>query len=294
MNEIYLVKAFSNSSTLGNPAGVCVDASRLTVKQMQSIAVDLGYSESVFVLPSDKADYRTRFFTPKLEVDYCGHATIASYHELFHLPENIGKTLLTQDTSAGIFKIEKSFDGKIMMNQKNPTFLDIEDDYDLLARLLGIPSELISREYPMQVVATNVAKLMVPIIDSEGLRKIKPNYKKLSEYINSQSGKGIYCFTKSIDMKYDFYARFFNPAVGISEDPATGVAAGPLGSYADRYIFKGSKKQLTINQGMWMGKSSEIYAELSDGVKVGGYAVRFGERGYTPGNNNQMKAHRDY
>lgn len=277
MQNISLVKAFSEDSEQGNPAGVCLDASGMSDEQMQSIATELGFSESAFVLPSDVADYKVRFFAVKQEVDYCGHATVATYHQLFELPENKDKTKLSQETKAGIFDIEKSADGKIMMTQKSPQFMGIELDRQKIANLLGIPREGISESLPIQVVATNVAKLMVAITSLEYLKNIKPDIDAIKEYTNSQEGKGLYCFTKSDNDQYDFVARFFNPAVGINEDPATGVAAGPLACYADKYIFAGKNKQIKINQGMWMGKASEIFVELSEGVKVGGYAVAFGE-----------------
>ena len=280
MKEVRLVKAFSDNPEQGNPAGVCLDSSGMSDEQMQSIATKLGFSESAFVLPSEVADYKVRFFAAKQEVDYCGHATVATFHQLFELPENKDKTKLSQETKAGIFDIEKSADGKIMMTQKLPQFMGIELDRQKIADLLGIPLEGISESLPIQVVATNVAKLMVPITSLEYLKNIKPDMGAITDYTNSQEGKGLYCFTKSDSAKYDFVARFFNPAIGIDEDPATGVAAGPLACYADKYIFAGKKKQMKINQGMWMGKPSEIFVDLNEGVKVGGYAERFGEFEY--------------
>jgi PhzF family phenazine biosynthesis protein len=214
------------------------------------------------------------------EVDYCGHATVATYHELFNLPENVSKTSLTQETRAGVFVIEKQGDGMIMMTQNNPVFGPIEEDRLLVAGLLGIADTDINSNLLIQVVTTNVSKLMVPIANVEALKKITPRLDAIADYTNSHDGKGLYCFTKSGVESYDLVARFFNPAVGINEDPATGVAAGPLGCYADKYIYQGEKKQIRINQGMWMGKSSDIFVDLVDGVKVGGYAVRFGDKTY--------------
>lgn len=280
MTKMVLTKAFTQNARLGNPAGICLDASELSDEHMQGIARDLGFSESAFVLPGSGADYRVRFFALKQEVDYCGHATIATYHELFKLPENANKSLLTQDTRAGTFTIEKTLDGMIMMTQKEPQFLSIEMDYDLISLILGINTNGISRSYPVQVVATNVPKLIVPITSMAVLKRMQPNFNALTGYINTHEGKGLYCFVASDDISCDFKARFFNPAVGINEDPATGVAAGPLACYADKYILNGSKKQMQINQGMWMNKPSEIFVNIADGVKVGGYAVRFGESDY--------------
>lgn len=270
------VKAFTKNPKDGNPAGVVVDASSLSDEQMQTIARELGFSESAFVLPSERADYKIRFFTPKQEVDYCGHATLASYHMLFQLPENVGKTSLTQDTKAGVFTVTKNDDGMLLMQQKHPTFLDAEEDKTAIARILGVSEDGIHPSLPVQVVATNVPKLIVPMATVEALQTIQPDYRAMKQYIESHTGNGIYCFTISEHTAHNLAARYFNPAVGINEDPATGTAAGQLACYIDKYFYQGRLKQISINQGMWMGQSSDIYVDLTDGVKVGGYAVDFG------------------
>ncbi len=80
MIKVELVRAFSNEGAGGNPAGgVVFDAGALSEDKMQETAAEVGYSETAFVLPSEDADYRVRFFTPNTEVDLCGHATIATF-----------------------------------------------------------------------------------------------------------------------------------------------------------------------------------------------------------------------
>ncbi|MDO8266127.1 MAG: PhzF family phenazine biosynthesis protein [Candidatus Saccharibacteria bacterium] len=272
--SIKLVKAFSNNPEQGNPAGVCLDASGLSDEQMQDIAAELGFSESAFVFPSDVADYKVRFFTPTEEVGYCGHATVATYFELFNLPENTEKTTLTQDTKAGVFTIEKTSDNKIMMTQRNPEFLETETIEELCSNL-DIEHQVFNQELPIQVVKCNVYELIVPFATPEKLKNFAPESSKIMQHTADKKYHGIYCFAVSEDG--ELYARSFAPEVGIVEDPATGVAAGPLACYADKYIFGGAKKQINISQGMWMGKASSIFVDLSNGVKVGGYATEFGE-----------------
>lgn len=270
-----LVKAFSKDPDLGNPAGVVLDASSLTDEQMQAIATELNFSESAFVLPSHLADYRVRFFTVNQEVSYCGHATVATYTELFGLPENSAKSSLTQETLAGIFTIEKTADGKIMMAQKDPVFGEIVEDRANMCKLLGITVTDLDASLPVQIVQNNVHELIIPCTSAATLKLVKPKLSALAEFTKDKPYHSVYCFARSEDGEHDLLARSFAPALGIDEDPATGVAAGPLACYADKYMYDGKKKQLTINQGMWIGKSSDIYVDLTDGVKVGGYAVRF-------------------
>ncbi len=274
--DIKLVKAFSKNPDFGNPAGVLLDASSLSDEQMQAIAKELNFSESAFVLPSKVADYRVRFFTPSQEVDYCGHATVATYSELFSLPENSGKTSLTQETLAGIFTIEKTPDGKIMMTQKDPVFGGIVEDRSAVCELLRLTTTDLDAALPIQIVQTNVHAFMIPCASAQVLEAIKPDFPALIAFTKDKPYHSVYCFAPSPHGNYDLLARSFAPTVGVDEDPATGVAAGPLACYADKYLYDGQKKQIKINQGMWMGKSSDIYVDLTDGVKVGGYAVSFG------------------
>jgi PhzF family phenazine biosynthesis protein len=114
-------------------------------------------------------------------------------------------------------------------------------------------------------------------VSNEALRKISSNLSRISEYTKNGEAKGIYAFTVDSGTRADFAARSFNPAIGIDEDPATGVAAGPLGAYADKYIFKGTKPNLVVEQGASMGMNSTLLVELGDEIRVGGYAASFGQ-----------------
>lgn len=278
--NIHLVKAFTRDPEHGNPAGVVIDASELNEQEMQQIASDLGYSESAFVLPSKNADYRVRFFSPKQEVDYCGHATVATYYKLFQLKENTGKKRLTQDTKAGIFIIEKTSSGKIVMQQKPPAFTDVQVSREDVAAMLGSTPDMIHPSLPLQIVATNAANLIVPIVTVEALQALKPNMPALTDYAQHNGNRGVYCFTMSEHTEHNLIARYFNPAAGITEDPATGTAAGPLGCYMDKHFYAGRNPHISISQGVWMGEPSDIYVDLTDGVKVGGYAVEFDPQEY--------------
>jgi PhzF family phenazine biosynthesis protein len=278
--QIQLIKAFTSDPELGNPAGVVHDASSLSDEQMQAIAKTLGFSESAFVQSSNKADFRVRFFATKDEVGFCGHATVAACYSLvragllsFGQNDSIS---VTQETKAGIFSVTCYCDGKIMMNQGRPQFGDIETNRPLLAGLLGINQDEIG-ELPAQIVATVGPKLMIPIVSGEALRRIDPNLSQIAEYTKNGHVRGIYAFSVNSGTDSDITARFFNPAIGIDEDPATGVAAGPLGAYADKYIFKGTKSNLVIEQGATLGMSSTLYVEVAGEIKVGGYAASFGE-----------------
>lgn len=278
MNTVFLVKAFSKDKTTGNPAGVVLDADNLSDEQMLNIAAELGFSESAFVSSSDVADFRVRFFSPKQEVDFCGHATIATFHTLVEqgriLVPGADKRTVTQETKAGVLNVTCHADGKIVMNQNAPEFGAIETDRVSIAELLGIKPENIL-DHPIQAVSTGTPKLMIPVDSLKTLQAIQPNLEGIAAY---SKARGFYPFTaETLDPNADFHARQFNPAAGINEDPLTGVAAGALGCYAKKYNLV-AKDQILIEQGYTMNMGGRMIVDVSDGVKVGGYGVVFGEK----------------
>jgi len=114
--KIYHVKAFCNEDKGGNPAGVVLNADWISETEMQTLAKVINYSETAFVLKSDIADYKVKFFTPVSEVDLCGHATIATFHVL-HQENFIEAGHYHQETLAGRLEIEIKESGSIYMGQ---------------------------------------------------------------------------------------------------------------------------------------------------------------------------------
>lgn len=283
--SVQLVKAFTTDKSQGNPAGVVLNADELSDKQMLRIAAELGFSESAFVQYSTKADFRVRFFSVKQEVDFCGHATIATFHALIEQGKIVldGKdqTTLKQETKAGILPVVCHQDNKIVMGQNDPVFGSIESDKSVIAALLNIEPVSLA-DTPIQVVSTGTPKLMIPIASLESVRSIQPDFSGISEYCRAHNIKGFYPFTtKTLRDSSDLYARQFNPLAGIDEDPITGIAAGALGCYADKYGLVKGKQQIIVEQGYDMNMGGEMYVDVSDGVMVGGYAVTYGERTVT-------------
>lgn len=278
--KVELVKAFTKDKNQGNPAGVVLDADGLTEKQMMKISAELGFSESAFVQKSDKADYKVRFFTPTHEFDLCGHATIATFYSLVKSGRIKIKGEckdLTQETKAGILPVTCYKNGLIVMTQSKPKFYDVIDDRKGIAGLLNITKEDIT-ELPMQIVSTGAPKLMIPISSLDALFSIKPDFEGIKKYCKKVGAKGFHCFTsETIDKYSDFHVRQFAPLVGVDEDPITGIAAGALCAYIKHYNLS-DKTKFVIEQGYVMKKAGKIYVDVSDKVKVGGYAVNFGEK----------------
>jgi trans-2,3-dihydro-3-hydroxyanthranilate isomerase len=279
---IFLVKAFTQDKTQGNPAGVVLDADDLLDAQMLKISSDLGFSESAFVQSSSHADYRVRFFSPKQEVSLCGHATIATFHTLVEqgkikIQRNFVR--MTQETQAGVLPVSCYQNGLIVMTQNKPTFGFIEKDKQKIAALLSLPASALLDE-PIQSVSTGVPKLLIPVANLKWLHQIKPDLSGIRQYCRETGTRGFYPFTRETqDPSADFHARQFNPLAGIDEDPITGIAAGALGSYVVQHKLSPNKKFL-VEQGSILDKAGRIFVEIGEAVNVGGYAVGFGIRSF--------------
>ncbi|MEY6602795.1 PhzF family phenazine biosynthesis protein, partial [Listeria monocytogenes] len=121
--SVYVASAFSKNNNGGNKAGVVLNEPTLTTQQKMAIAKQLGYAETAFVTDSKIADYKLEYFTPKEEVDLCGHATIGSFAILMHL-NKLHKNQYTIETNSGVLTITLK-DGTIFMEQNRPNFYDI-------------------------------------------------------------------------------------------------------------------------------------------------------------------------
>ena len=210
--KIILVKAFTTDKSLGNPAGVILNADHLTDIQMQDIASELNFSESVFVLNSEKTDYRMRYFSPIKEVDFCAHATVDACYVISSV-ESI-------ETGTGILKVDVNKNsGLVTLWQKKPVF-GATVDKSLIAPLLGIAVDNISSEAPCQIVSTDVPKLIIPVRSLEILLSMQPNLEDIKQFCVDSGARGFYPFTTEVFIADShFHARQFNPLAGIDEDP---------------------------------------------------------------------------
>lgn len=276
-----LVKAFTKDKDHGNPAGVVFDADKLLDGQKLEVAKMLGFSETAFVVKSKEANFGLRFFSPLQEMELCGHATIAAVYALLkkgkiYLGKEKSKTI-TVETKAGILSVEVNKDGRIVMTQTEPQFWGDTHNKNEVARILGIPTQQLV-DYPIQTVSTGTPKLMIGVDSLKTLFGIKPDMEGIKAYCKEHLVKGFYLFTtETMEEGSDFHARQFNPAAGIDEDPITGVAAGALGAYAVEHKIS-DKKEFMIEQGYCMEKGGKMHVTVDDKVKVGGYAVIFGEK----------------
>lgn len=273
--KIYNIAAFADNKNGGNLAGVVLDSDSFTREEMQNIAKKIGYSETAFVMKSDKADFRVRFFTPVDEVDLCGHATIATYNLLRDL-DYIKKGDYLQETKAGILKI-KVYEDNVYMEQNIPKFMDIVEKKEIIDCFDKMNFDYIG-ESPAQVVSTGLKDIIFSVRDLKTLWALEPNYEKMIELSEKYDVVGIHVFCTETIEGNTAHARDFAPRYGIKEESATGTANGALACYMLKYLDY-NRRNFVIEQGDCMKTPSRIYVELKnhgieiEEVYVGGKAV---------------------
>ncbi|MBU3113693.1 PhzF family phenazine biosynthesis protein [Clostridium lacusfryxellense] len=276
--KAYTVNSFAKSIEGGNPAGVVLNADHLSENDMKKIAGIIGFSETAFVMKSDLADFKVRFFTPKEEVDLCGHATIATFYTL-SMQDYIKIGKYSQETKAGILNVELKEDLLIMMQQNTPSYYEIISKKEIADSLNITLAEMIE-DLPVQIVSTGLRDIIVPIKNIDMLNSINPDFRKVAEISSKYNTIGYHIFTLESLNSSSAYCRNLAPLYGIPEESATGTSNGALACYLFKYgkINNDHTSHIVIEQGYSMKKPSEIVVDLTTQekeileVKVGGKA----------------------
>ena len=278
MVDVYVAVAFSKDAKGGNKAGVVLGRSELTSVQKAAIAKEMGYSETAFVLDSDKADFKLQYFTPTEEVPLCGHATIAAFSTL-KLLNMLDKPDCTIETEAGILNIHIKDDGLILMEQNRPAYLEVLDS-DIFTGC--IERNFIDHRFPIQIVSTGLNDFMLPVDSVEHFEKLSPDFEMIANMSKEKEVVGVHAFTIIKESDVTAICRNFAPLYGIDEESATGTANCALACYLFKYYKQQS--QYVFEQGHNMGDISRIVVNLSyhenviDSVFVGGYGYLLGKR----------------
>ncbi|MCL4118687.1 UNVERIFIED_CONTAM: hypothetical protein GTU68_027631 [Idotea baltica] len=233
--ETYIVDAFTDLPFKGNPAGVCLLNEELTFQNMLSIAKELGLSETAFVLPLPHQNhYAIRYFSPKMEIPLCGHATLAAAKIIFHKKDEVSKIHFINIQNLDL-PVERSGDS-ILMGFPSYQMTPQEAPTTLLVAL-GI-DEVITSAYNEQ---TRI--LMLEIKSNRQLRDLRPDFNQLLE--SHHSINGVVVTAESDELNYDFESRYFWPWSGTNEDPVTGGTHTFLATY---WSIKLRKKKLNSFQ----------------------------------------------
>lgn len=264
--KIYQVDAFTSKKFKGNPAAVCILEDDISDEVMKNIAREMNLSETAFVKPLEKDSvdncnlFSLRWFTPEIEVDLCGHATIATSKVLFD-EFNIKEQYIKYETKSGVLKSKKE-DEKISLDFPIDNPLDFNLTQDIL-EAMGIIS------YSNSIIGEKTRKLVIELKDKKEVVNLKPNFEMLKSLKFKSDIKGI-CVTCRGNEKYDFISRYFNPWAGINEDPVTGSVHTLLANYWSNKLNK-----IEMNAYQVSNRGGEISLKLleNDRVRLSGEAV---------------------
>ncbi len=257
----------------GNQLAVFTDARGLDDATMQRAALEIGFSETVFVLPAaGEGDVRIRIFTPRYELPFAGHPTLGT---AFVLAAPLQLGVLRLETGNGVVPVELERDelGKIVfgrMEQPVPTVTAV-DETDELFRLLGVAGS----QLPVELYDNGSRHIFVALSTEAEVAALTPDMNGLRPFAVT----GINCFAGSGTR---WKTRMFSPDDGIGEDAATGGAAGPLACHLGRHGVVSWGDEIVITQGVEIGRPSTLHARAEGGgglivrVEVGGSAVVIG------------------
>lgn len=288
---IYQIDSFTKEKFKGNPAGVVLNAENMTAEEMQLIARELNNSETAFVFrpdnPQENFDYHIRYFTPTTEVPSCGHATIAALYAKAQ-EDHLDSCTIAIYTQIGILPIHierKDNDYLITMTQGK---FELSPAFDIsitqrIVQSLGLTMNDLDEKCPVQIASTGHSKVMIGIKSNITLNRLVPDLAALTKLSKEIGCNGYFVFTFDTDEKEILTnGRMFAPAIGISEDPVTGNANGPLGGYliqnkiieTDDDIF-----EFTGKQGQAIKRIGEVKVQVSvkdnqpDIIRITGNAV---------------------
>jgi trans-2,3-dihydro-3-hydroxyanthranilate isomerase len=290
-----LVDVFTAKRFGGNQLAVFHDARELAPSEMQSLAREMNFSESTFVTrDTPAAPSRVRIFTPQREIAMAGHPTVGTAWVLAsrgEIPLSEPATEASLELGIGVvpitIEVRAGAPEFVWMAHREPTFGATRRDRARVARALGIGSNDIRHDFPLQSVSTGNPFLFVPIASADALARCAPNGAALRAlFAGDRAVLPVHMFVPPDSPGAPVRARMFAPHTdGIPEDPATGSAAAPLGAYLVEHqvIAAAPAASFTVSQGVEMGRPSEIRVEVARkqtgalGIKIGGQAVIVGE-----------------
>ncbi len=236
--------AFTSTPFAGNPCAVIPEAAGLTDDEMQKIARETNAPETAFIFPSEQADFRVRYYTPRSEIPFAGHPTIATVFLLAQegrVPLVEPVTRLTLEFNIGVLPVEVQVSGgrpvMATMTQQLPTFGKIVSTEETAA-CFGVPLAGLRGGCPVQVVSTGTPFLMVPVANRQVLERLRMDSERLAALLADAGVSAAYVFSLGgYGPLADTHARLMDPK-NPGEDPFTGSAAGAMGAYLVQYALR--------------------------------------------------------
>ncbi|WP_214414838.1 PhzF family phenazine biosynthesis protein [Sphaerisporangium fuscum] len=273
--EVLRYAAFTDDPEGGNPAGVVLDAAGLSDAGMLAVAAEVGYSETAFITRGDEEGraFRVRYFAPAAEVDFCGHATIAT---AVVLGERLGPGRLVFETNAGEVVVDTESEGDRLLatltsvpTRSRPAK---EEEIGRTLAALGWSRDDLDPAFPPHVAFGGVEHLVLAAASRERLARLDYDFEALRSVMTGHGWTTVNLFWRENQER--FHARNPFPVGGVVEDPATGAAAAAFGGYL-RELGTGAA-EFTVLQGVDMGRRSTLKVSIAspDGrTRVSGGAV---------------------
>ena len=284
---IRIVDVFTERPFAGNQLAVVLNAEGISGETMQSVAREMNFSETTFVLPPAKTDHtaQVRIFTPAAELPFAGHPTVGTAWVLWKEGMVKGGEDFVLEENVGPVAVRLQRDGGrelIWMTHPPVSFEETIPDRALVASALGLTETDLVSGVPLQVVTTGNPLLFVALRDRRAVDAATSDGGRLTRIFAGREPRAVFMF--AVDSPSKLYSRMFAPhLLGISEDAATGSAAGPLGAFAVKngLVPRAGKVSLVNEQGTKMGRQSFLHIDLGysgDGeiptkIEVGGSVV---------------------
>ena len=269
--EILRLAAFSQNGQGGNPAGVAFCDAMPAAEAMMSIAKEVGYSETAFLVKQEDG-WRVRYFAPEMEVPFCGHATIALGAALGErFGEGTYKLILNDSTiSVRASKTDLGFSAAL----RSPSTWTKDAPEEYIARILSafqLKREQLDQRFPVRIAGAGATHLIIFVKDRQTLEDMEYPFEEVRTLMAEQNLVTISLLWQESDSV--IHSRNPFAAGGVYEDPATGAAAAALAGYLREIGWKGSKT-FTILQGEDMGMPSRLNisftSKTGDGISVSG------------------------
>ncbi len=269
----YLADAFTDRPYSGNTAAIVVSADGLSTGQMQQIARELGQTETCFVRATSEsgADLELRWFTPTVEVDLCGHATVAAFvcldaeHRIDWTAERVQLVCATRTGPIGVWLDRRSSGSPMVtMSVGSPSIAPASDDVRAAVQAIGLPETAVDPALSLAVEPAG-ARLLIPVLHLDDLLRFAPNGTGMIDY---GLPRGYRRFTlvcrETVQPDHFAHLRHFAPANGILEDPVTGTAHAVAAVYLDQngLLPAGDGEVLTGEQGHAVGRLGVVTVEL--------------------------------
>lgn len=287
--KMWQVDSFSRERFNGNPCGIVFESDSLSDIEMQTIARQLNLSETVFICkPTDvKADYLARIFTPRRELPFAGHPTIAaafSYYSIIQEDNESKKDILKQECGIGIVFIDVGFqDGAELftIEMGNASSISTDVNTGMISKMLSISISQVSSD-PIEVCSVGLPWLIARINSLAALKAAVPNQQLIEEICRDNKATGLTVYSEEAEIQdCSIHVRSFAPAEGVPEDPVCGSCNGAVAVHRSRHSMRGSESfSYRAEQGIEVGRKGILFLSVkknnSDGPKIrlGGNAVR--------------------